>query len=207
MFSLRYKILGVFSYLSTEIRRLGPNDDCVADTPFEERIRGRLRGRTATSLGARAPVLRKGEKISGKPPLRFARNLNRFFMNGSKYRFNDHRELFHPAAKTGADRRNHGGGMEAPRSRRRFEGEPASAPALGEPRRHCTAGEIAQELGYSVSYILAVKKAMYPREPRPRRLDPVEVSAWIYAHPAFRMREMYEHHPKDSERGQRLLEI
>jgi hypothetical protein len=83
---------------------------------------------------------------------------------------------------------------------------PATPPR--EHRRHCTAGEIANELGYSVSYILAVKKAMYPDEAtRPRRLDPVEVSEWIFAHPSFRMREVYECHPKDVNQGQRLLEI
>jgi hypothetical protein len=48
----------------------------------------------------------------------------------------------------------------------------------GEHHRHWTAGEIATELGYSVSYILAVKKAMYPNEAtRPRRPDPLEVGS------------------------------
>jgi len=127
-------------------------------------------------------------------------------MNGSKYRFNDHRELFHPASKSDASSGRHGR-MGTPPSRHRYKSEQPSIPALGEPRRHCTASEVASELGYSVSYILAVKKAMYPKEPRPRRLDPVEISEWIFAHPSFRMREMYQHHPKDWERGQRLLEI
>ena len=75
----------------------------------------------------------------------------------------------------------------------------------GEHHRHCTAGEIASELGYSVSYVLAVKKAMYPNEAtRPRRLDPVEVSEWIYAHPSFRMRDVYECHSKDDPRQEHL---
>ena len=75
----------------------------------------------------------------------------------------------------------------------------------GEHHRHCTAGEIASELGYSVSYILAVKKAIYPNEAtRPRRLDPVEISEWIYAHPSFRMRDVYECHSKDDPRQEHL---
>ena len=52
---------------------------------------------------------------------------------------------------------------------------------------------------------IRVKKAMYPNEAtRPRRLDPVEVSEWIYAHPSFRMRDVYECHPKDDPRQERL---
>jgi hypothetical protein len=39
---------------------------------------------------------------------------------------------------------------------------------------------------------------------RPRRLDPVEVSEWIYAHPSFRMREVYEHHTKEDPRQEHL---
>ena len=126
-------------------------------------------------------------------------------MNGSKYRFNDHREFFRPASKVEPNGHHNGAGSSAPRSQRCVEGnrEPP-----GEHHRHCTAGEIAQQLGYSVSYILAVKKAMHPNEAtRPRRLDPAEISQWIYEHPSFRMREVYEHHPKDVERGQRFLEI
>ncbi len=42
---------------------------------------------------------------------------------------------------------------------------------------------------------------------RPRRLDPALVSVWIYAHPAFRMREVYECRPKDVIQGQGLLEF
>ena len=80
--------------------------------------------------------------------------------------------------------------------------------ARKRPQNGGTAGKIASELGYSVSYVLAVKKAMYPdAATRPRRLDPVEVSEWIFAHPSFRMRDVYECHPKDVDRGQRLLEI
>ena len=124
-------------------------------------------------------------------------------MNGAKFRFNDHRELFRPASRTEVVPRSQGSGLAAPRSQRRNEEVPASR----RERRHCTAGEIASELGYSVSYILAVKKAMYPNDVRPRRLDPVEVSEWIYAHHSFRMRDVYEHHPQDVERGQRLLEF
>jgi hypothetical protein len=124
-------------------------------------------------------------------------------MDGSKYRFNDHRELFRPASKT--EHAHHHRGVPAHRSER--AGEKDAAPRVGGSHRHCTASEVASELGYSVSYILAVKKAMYPKEPRPRRLDPAEISEWIFAHPSFRMREMYRHHPKDWERGQRLLEI
>ena len=127
-------------------------------------------------------------------------------MNGSKYRFNDHREFFpaysaksNPMAIVMARKLGPtlatvcGGG----------NGQPP-----GEHHRHCTAGEIASELGYSVCYILAVKKAMYPKEAtRPRRLDPVEVSEWIYAHPSFRMRDVYECHPKDDPRQERLQHL
>jgi hypothetical protein len=127
-------------------------------------------------------------------------------MDGPKYRFNDHREFFRPASRTDAP--GHHRGLAMPGSRSVRPAGEAPPPAPGEHHRHCTAGEIAQELGYSVSYILAVKKAMYPNPAsRPRRLDPVEVSEWIYEHPSFRMKEVYEHHPKDVERGQRLLEI
>ena len=46
---------------------------------------------------------------------------------------------------------------------------------------------------------------MYPDETtRPRRLDPVEVSELIYAHPSFRMRDVYECHPKDDPHQERL---
>jgi hypothetical protein len=42
------------------------------------------------------------------------------------------------------------------------------------------------------------KKARCPNAgARPRRLDPVEVSEWIYPHPSFRMRDVYECHPKE----------
>jgi hypothetical protein len=122
-------------------------------------------------------------------------------MDGSKYRFNDHRELFRPASKMEGPRRRRAETL-LPRSQRQHETPP---PAPDERRRHCTAGEIANELGYSVSYILAVKKAMYQGEAmRPRRLDPHEVSEWIYAHPSFRMRDVYECHPKDDPRQERL---
>ena len=123
-------------------------------------------------------------------------------MNGSKYRFNDHREFFRPASKVEPNGHRNGAGSSAPRSQRCVEG---NGQPPGEHHRHCTAGEIASELGYSVSYVLAVKKAMYPNEAtRPRRLDPVEVSEWIYAHPSFRMRDVYECHPKDDPRQERL---
>jgi hypothetical protein len=40
-------------------------------------------------------------------------------------------------------------------------------------------------------------KAMDPNPAtQPCRLDPVEVSEWIYAHPSFRMRDVHECHPK-----------
>jgi hypothetical protein len=111
-------------------------------------------------------------------------------------------EFFRPASKVEPNGRRNGAGSSAPRSQRCVEG---NGQPPGEHHRHCTAGEIASELGYSVSYILAVKKAMYPKEAtRPRRLDPVEVSEWIYAHPSFRMRDMYECHPKDDPRQERL---
>jgi hypothetical protein len=124
-------------------------------------------------------------------------------MDGPKYRFNDHREFFRPASKTEAPRRYRG--LTMPGSRSARPADEAPPPVPGEHHRHCTAGEIATELGYSVSYILAVKKAMYPNPAtRPRRLDPVEVSEWIYAHPSFRMREVYEHHPKEDPRQEHL---
>ena len=89
-------------------------------------------------------------------------------------------------------------GQAASRSQR-LAAPPPEPPHSDEHHRHCTAGEIASELGYSVSYILAVKKAMYSElATLPRRLDPKEVSDWIYAHPAFRMRDVYDCHPKAS---------
>jgi hypothetical protein len=128
-------------------------------------------------------------------------------MDGRKYRFHDNHEYFHTACAVESKRRGTVQGQSASRPQSRLENE-APSPSLGGHRRHCTAVEIAQELGFSVSYILAVKKAMYPADTtRPRRLDPLEVSEWIYAHPSFRMRDVYECHPKDVERGQRLLEI
>jgi hypothetical protein len=129
-------------------------------------------------------------------------------MDGRTFRYHDNHEFFRSptAVKSGgssplsqtptvAYKRPKTGGQTP---------VPSGAPP-GEHHRHCTAGEIASELGYSVSYILAVKKAMYPHEAtRPRRLDPVEVSEWIYAHPSFRMRDVYECHPKDDPRQERL---
>ena len=130
-------------------------------------------------------------------------------MDGRTFRYHDNHEFFHAATAIEA-----GTPPPAPPEtvarKRPKTAEPVIPPATpsGEHRRHCTAVEIAQELGYSVSYILAVKKAMYPDgATRPRRLDPVEVSEWIFAHPSFRMRDMYECHPKDVNQGQRLLEI
>jgi hypothetical protein len=130
-------------------------------------------------------------------------------MDGRKYRFHDNHEYFHTACAVEPNGRGTVRGPSASQSQRRqHEEDDPHPPLVGERRRHLTAGEIAQELGYSVSYVLAVKKAMYLAEAtRPRRLDPKEVSEWIYAHPSFRMRDVYEHHPKDREKGQRLLEI
>ena len=39
---------------------------------------------------------------------------------------------------------------------------------------------------------------------QPCRLDPVEVSEWIYAHPSFRMRDVHECHPKKDPRQEHL---
>ncbi len=129
-------------------------------------------------------------------------------MDGRKFRYHDNHEFFHSAT---TDKRNAPPLPGETVARKRPQnGEPDIPPAApsGAHPRHCTAGEIASELGYSVSYILAVKKAMYPDEAtRPRRLDPALVSAWIYAHPAFRMREVYECRPKDVIQGQGLLEF
>ena len=103
-------------------------------------------------------------------------------MNGSKYRFNDHREFFRPASKVEPNGRRNGAGSSAPRSQRCVEG---NGQPPGEHHRHCTAGEIASELGYSVSYILAVKKAMYPNEAdaAPAVWTRWRFREWIYAHP------------------------
>ena len=133
-------------------------------------------------------------------------------MDGVKFRYHDHHEFFHPPTKVGPGGPAVVPTETAPRKRPKIDTppEPEDPPATppGEHRRHCTAGEIASELGYSVNYILAVKKAMYPDpSTRPRRLDPAAVSEWIYAHPAFRMRAVYECHPKDWAQGQRLLEF
>ena len=119
-------------------------------------------------------------------------------MDGRKFRFHDNHEFFHAACSAESHRPNLGQGHGVSRSQR-LAAPPPEPPHPGEHHRHCTAGEIASELGYSVSYILAVKKAMYSEWPTlPRRLDPKEVSDWIYAHPAFRMRDVYECHPKAS---------
>ena len=125
-------------------------------------------------------------------------------MDGRTFRYHDNHEFFRSATAVES-----GGSpplAQTPtvaRKRPKIGGQPPAPP--GEHHRHCTAGEIASELGYSVSYILAVKKAMYPKEAtRPRRLDPVEVSEWIYAHPSFRMRDVYECHSKDDPRQEHL---
>jgi hypothetical protein len=129
-------------------------------------------------------------------------------MDGRTFRYHDNHEFFR--APTAVES---GGGFpltQTPtvaRKRPKMGGQPASPSAVprSEHHRHCTAGEIASELGYSVSYILAVKKAMYPNEDtRPRRLDPVEISEWIYAHPSIRMRDVYECHSKDDPRQEHL---
>jgi hypothetical protein len=44
---------------------------------------------------------------------------------------------------------------------------------------------------------------MYPAT-RPRCPDPLEVSEWIYADPSFRMRDVYECHPKEDPRQEHL---
>ena len=125
-------------------------------------------------------------------------------MDGRTFRYHDNHEFFRSATAVES-----GGSsplaqtQTVARKRPKIGGQPPVPP--GEHHRHCTAGEIASELGYSVSYVLAVKKAMYPNEAtRPRRLDPVEVSEWIYAHPSFRMRDVYECHSKDDPRQEHL---
>ena len=128
-------------------------------------------------------------------------------MDGRTFRYHDNHEFFRSptAVESGAAPfvPNADGGPQTAQNRRAGHWSAPRPP--GEHHRHCTAGEIASELGYSVSYILAVKKAMYPNEAtRPRRLDPVEVSEWIYAHPSFRMRDVYECHPKDDPRQEHL---
>ena len=127
-------------------------------------------------------------------------------MDGRTFRYHDNHEFFRAPAKIGADGQAPSQTQTVARKRPANGGQ-AAPPAVppGEHRRHCTAGEIASELGYSVSYVLAVKKAMYPdAATRPRRLDPVEVSEWIYAHPSFRMREVYDCHPKEDPRQEQL---
>ncbi|MCI0533696.1 MAG: hypothetical protein L0Z50_00560 [Verrucomicrobiales bacterium] len=115
--------------------------------------------------------------------------------DGRKFRFHDNHEYFHAACAAESRRPNPVQGQSVSRLQR--EMPTPEPPHPDQHRRHCTAGEIASELGYSVSYILAVKKAMYSElTTLPRRLDPKEVSDWIYAHPAFRMRDMYVCHPK-----------
>jgi hypothetical protein len=132
-------------------------------------------------------------------------------MDGRTFRYHDNHEFFRSPTAIGDGRSSLLAETQmVPRKRPKIGGQPASPSSVcpGEHHRHCTAGEIATELGYSVSYILAVKKAMYPNPAtRPRRVDPVEVSEWIYAHPSFRMREVYQHYPTDVARGQALLEI
>jgi hypothetical protein len=129
-------------------------------------------------------------------------------MDGRTFRYHDNHEFFRSAMAVES-----GGSsplaqtQTVARKRPKIGGQPSAPPPAppGEHHRHCTAGEIASELGYSVSYVLAVKKAMYPNEAtRPRRLDPVEVSEWIYAHPSFRMRDVYECHSKDDPRQEHL---
>jgi len=129
-------------------------------------------------------------------------------MDGRTFRYHDNHEFFRSPTAIGNGRSSLS--AETPtvaRKRPKIGGQPSAPPPAspGEHHRHCTAGEIASELGYSVSYVLAVKKAMYPNEAtRPRRLDPVEVSEWIYAHPSFRMRDVYECHSKDDPRQEHL---
>jgi hypothetical protein len=130
-------------------------------------------------------------------------------MDGRTFRYHDNHEFFRSPTRVEAGGLSPSHAQTVARKRPTNGGQaPPPATPPSEHRRHCTAGEIAHELGDSVSYILAVKKVMYPDEAtRPRRLDPVEVSEWIFAHPSFRMREVYECHPKDVNQGQRLLEI
>lgn len=117
-------------------------------------------------------------------------------MDGRKYRFHDNHEFFHAACSVDSRRQSPVHSQTVSRSQRLAEPQQESS-HRDEHRKHCTAGEIASELGYSVSYILAVKKAMYAElATLPRRIDPKEVSDWIYAHPEFRMRDVYECHPK-----------
>ena len=117
-------------------------------------------------------------------------------MDGRKFRFHDNHEFFHAACSMDSRRQSPSQGQSVSRSQR-LATPPQESPHPDEHRKHCTAGEIASELGYSVSYILAVKKAMYAElTTLPRRLDPKEVSDWIYAHPAFRMWDVYDCHPK-----------
>ena len=117
-------------------------------------------------------------------------------MDGRKFRFHDNHEFFHAACSVDSRHASPSQSQSVSRSQR-LATPPQEAPHPDEHRKHCTAGEIASELGYSVSYILAVKKAMYPElATLPRRLDPKEVLDWIYAHPAFRMRDVYDCHPK-----------
>src|SRR6266498_2246820 len=96
---------------------------------------------------------------------------------GPKFRFHDNHEFFHPACSVESRRQSPVQGQSVSRLQRQMPTPEPPPPHQDAHRRHCTAGEIASELGYSVSYILAVKKAMY-------------------AHPAFRMRDVYECHPK-----------
>jgi hypothetical protein len=128
-------------------------------------------------------------------------------MDGRTFRYHDNHEFFRAPAKIGAGGQSPSQTQTVARKRPANGGQtpPPAAATPGEHRRHCTAGEVASELGYSVSYILAVRKAMYPDvATRPRRLDPVEVSEWIFAHPSFRMREVYECHPKEDPRQEQL---
>ena len=129
-------------------------------------------------------------------------------MDGRTFRYHDNHEFFRSPTAIGDGRSSLLAETQTlARKRPKIGGQPASPSSVcpGEHRRHCTAGEIASELGYSVSYILAVKKAMYPKAAtRPRRLDLAEVSEWIYTHPSFRMRDVYDCHPKEDPRQEHL---
>ncbi len=127
-------------------------------------------------------------------------------MDGRTFRYHDNHEFFRAPTKVEAGGQPTSHTQTVARKRPQNGGQaPPPAPPPGEHRRHCTAGEVASELGYSVSYVLAVRKAMYPdAATRPRRLDPVEVSEWIFAHPSFRMRDVYECHPKEDPRQEHL---